>query len=131
MSKIKVCNMDRLEGLPGNIQDAFRAAAKNFIFDLDVQRLFVVLTPAPEQKHIGHKVRTAISTNPEWWQSLYASHPRKLDRTSFIYALEYIAGDRVKPRESTYFLLAFALCENFLLEADADVINFYKTGVPF
>lgn len=55
--------------------EAYVDAAEWMLHDMDVERHAVVLAPAPEQRHATHQIRVVISTGPDWYRDLLASHP--------------------------------------------------------
>ena len=40
---------------------------------METMGLQVCLTPAPEIRHSGHKIRTVICRNPDWYQRMVAA----------------------------------------------------------
>ncbi len=57
--------------LPKEISKIFSIEANYLFGDLKSRMLQVELFPAPEINHVGHKVRRAIESNPEWYMKLY------------------------------------------------------------
>lgn len=75
--------------LPNGIQDYFVDYAHLLKQDLLTHKLRIILIPAPEQKHCGHKIRKVETENPAWYSSLYSSIPHfRRDRS--LCALERI-----------------------------------------
>lgn len=65
---------------PKRLRDTLR-----FMYDeLEANRLNVVLIPAPEQAHIGHKIRVAEGQNPPWYKEFCAAYPSTVGRNSTI-----------------------------------------------
>lgn len=61
-----------------NKQDALQA----MLYELQNQKLEIVLVDAPKPKHIGHKIRIVQTENPEWYRYYYANFPNvRRDRT--------------------------------------------------
>lgn len=50
------------------------------LHELEERRLEVGLIPAPEKQHVGHCIRVAIESNPEWYRELCALFPRSRNR---------------------------------------------------
>lgn len=48
---------------------------ENMLWDLEANYLFVILTPAPEQRHANHCIRTVEAQNPKWYQDFCALYP--------------------------------------------------------
>jgi len=49
-----------------------RALAARGLAELEVERLRIVLTPAPSPSFANHKVRTVESRNPKWYERFVA-----------------------------------------------------------
>src|SRR3989338_7794172 len=54
----------------------FREDAKILLHELEENRLEVVLIPAPDPQHHGHKIRAVQNSNPSWYRTLYWEKPR-------------------------------------------------------
>ena len=42
--------------------------------------LEVILVPAPDPRHCGHKIRASSTQNPDWYKSICDRFPQKRDR---------------------------------------------------
>jgi len=60
---------------PAAIRKYFRDEAKFLYHHLEQNKLKIILIPAPEQKHCGHKIRMVDQYNPQWYSELYHSLP--------------------------------------------------------
>ena len=120
-----------MKQLPINIAKAFAMVATDMHTDLQTCRLEVVLVDAPEQKFIGHKIRVASNSNPWWYREYSAHYPHKLDRKCFINSLERFI--KFKHKNCKYDRMLFQLIKDELIYdiEEADVINYFNTGVPF
>ncbi len=58
---------------PAPIRKYFKEEAKFLYHHLELNKLKIILIPAPEQKHCGHKIRVVDQSNPEWYSELYQS----------------------------------------------------------
>ena len=76
--------------LPDSVRDEFAAEAKYLLDELGRRRLEVILIPAPEPRHIGHKIRSVENTNPPWYRELFRTHP-SVERKNVVKALERIS----------------------------------------
>lgn len=56
------------------IQRYFRSHARLLLDEITTNELKVVLTPAPQQKFVGHMIRSVESENPGWYKAIYSSH---------------------------------------------------------
>ena len=63
-----------LRELERGIAAYFVDHAKFLSQELKNNRLKVILIPAPDPKHYGHKIRAVENTNPEWYRELYQHH---------------------------------------------------------
>jgi hypothetical protein len=72
------------QNLDSRIIDIFKIEANSFLEELKIRKLEVILTPAPDPHHEGHKIRTVVNENPEWYKNLYWKYyPNfRRDRTS-------------------------------------------------
>lgn len=50
---------------------------KAMLVELNSTRLEVVLCPAQEARHCGHKVRTVVSRNPWWYREICSRYPSR------------------------------------------------------
>lgn len=57
--------------LPRRISNLFSYEANFLYYDLKSNTLQVELFPAPEIRHIGHKVRKVTESNPVWYKKVY------------------------------------------------------------
>ena len=65
----------RTRDLPDDIAKCFIDEA-DFLYDeLDKKRLEVVLIPAPDPQHAGHKIRLAVNHNPKWYSQFMDINP--------------------------------------------------------
>lgn len=51
-----------------------RGKAAELLNELDYKRHEVVLIPAPEPRHSGHKIRVAQNSNPSWYSRLCSEY---------------------------------------------------------
>ncbi len=96
----------RVAYLPELAQGYFREEAGFLLHDLEENRLEVVLIPAPEPMHRGHKIRAVQNSNPDWYRSLYWEKPR-IYRYLSLPSLKRIAEGRdgnFNPRNWKYHL---------------------------
>lgn len=92
-------------------------------WELETKRLTVVLTPAAEQRHVGHMVRTVQASNPEWYKRLcsqYQSNRKarkgrfnkhgdtKVKRRHILYLLKRLAAGKVVDSKYKEFIVAVA-----------------------
>ena len=63
-----------LNSLPESIHALFSEEARSLLSELEHTRLSVDLIPAPDPRFAGHKIRDAVSQNPDWYRHLYRSH---------------------------------------------------------
>ncbi len=61
--------------LSKGIRDYFVGDALLLKQDLLAHKLRIILIPAPEQKHCGHKIRAVETENPAWYSNLYSQIP--------------------------------------------------------
>ena len=122
--------------LPGNIRQAFADMAAELLRVLDEQFLQVELVEPQESRHMGHKLRHAVNTNPTWYKELYESYkPKKFDRACFRRALEAIRDGY--DWQCTYHELARKVITGFLaagfagIPPHADALSWFDNGVPF
>jgi len=66
--------------LPLNMAVKFRLIAHYLLADLEDNKFHVVLTPAPNPKHQGHKVRHATTKNPEWYIKIFDYKSKRASR---------------------------------------------------
>lgn len=57
-----------------------REAAAEMLAELEQRRLEVILVPAPDPRHHGHAIRTAVMTNPRWYRRLCRQYPTQRSR---------------------------------------------------
>lgn len=60
--------------LPNGIKEIFRDEAKFLYHNLLTNQLKVILIPAPDPHFPSHKIRVAVSHNPEWYSELYRQY---------------------------------------------------------
>jgi hypothetical protein len=79
--------------------------AEEMLFDLQAYELEVVLVPAPDPRHSGHKIRVAQNQNARWYQEFcaqYRSNRRgrkwrtRIKRRETIRALENILDGKTE-----------------------------------
>lgn len=110
--------------LPDYIQNSFQYMAHYLIGEMKQSKLEVILVPAPDQRHYGHKVRLAVNHNPRWWSEMYANHPTKLDRQRFMNALHRIF--EACDNDTKYDCLAREKIKDFLTEGlYGELIDFH------
>ncbi|HLD00559.1 MAG TPA: hypothetical protein VJC39_02340 [Candidatus Nanoarchaeia archaeon] len=78
-----------LSYLPEPIQGYFVDEANILYYDLQDNKLKIVLVPASDPHYPGHKVRAAETLNPEWYSRLYSQIPY-FQRNRSLRALERI-----------------------------------------
>ena len=66
--------------LPFNIAKKFREMAHYLLADLEDNKFHVVLTPAPNPKYQGHKIRQATAKNPEWYKEVFDYKSKRASR---------------------------------------------------
>ncbi|MEK6907112.1 MAG: hypothetical protein AABW45_01150 [Nanoarchaeota archaeon] len=73
----------RNQSLDYRIIKIFKQEANSFLEELKHRKLEVILVPAPDPHHEGHKIRQKVNDNPEWYRELYWKyHPNfRRDRT--------------------------------------------------
>lgn len=59
---------------PEQLQEAIRAEAAYLLQELQERYLRVILAPAPEPQHCGHKIRSVEQRNPQWYRNLWHAH---------------------------------------------------------
>jgi len=74
--------------LPEAITNLFSAEAGFLYQDLSANKLRIILIPAPDPRHVGHKVRAVEVPNPEWYSKLYHAYPPHFRRDRSLRALE-------------------------------------------
>ena len=57
--------------IPKPIQNLFVEDARFLYGDLSANKLHIVLIPAPEPMHVGHRIRKVEIANPDWYSKLY------------------------------------------------------------
>ena len=85
--------------LPEEVHQYFKYEARYLLERLNVERLVVVLAPAPRQMHPGHMIRVVENENPIWYRELVESH-KNFRRDLSIGALERITLGKDKDYES-------------------------------
>ena len=83
------------------IEHKYRERAEELLRDLEIRELEVILSPAPEPSHEGHKIRIPVNQNPKWYSELYWSYLNekgepKLKRKSVKNSLERIISYKDK-----------------------------------
>jgi hypothetical protein len=89
--------------LPLEISEVFSNEAKYLLRDLKENKLIVELVPAPDPKHIDHKIRVVTNSNPEWYRELFHSY-HHIKRKRVISALERISNGIDRPFKIYPFL---------------------------
>jgi hypothetical protein len=84
------------------IRNIFLDYARFLYYDLESNKLDVVLVPAPDPKHCNHMIRKAINNNPQWYSDLYWSN-KHFRRDRSINALERIVDEKDRPFRSLPF----------------------------
>ena len=51
-----------------------KEVAGTLLAEMDEFRLEVILVPASEPRHSGHRIRAAVNRNPAWYSNMYHSH---------------------------------------------------------
>ena len=71
------------QNLDSRVIKVFKQEANSFLEELKHRKLEVILVPALDPHHEGHKIRMAVNENPEWYKKLYWHyHPNfRRDRT--------------------------------------------------
>ena len=64
-----------IKQFPDLIKRLFIEEAEILFSNLKSNKLKVVLVPAPNPNHYGHKIRAVERENPEWYKILYRSYP--------------------------------------------------------
>ena len=89
--------------LPQEISEVFSNEANYLLKDLKENKLIVELIPAPDPKHIDHKIRVVTNSNPEWYKELFHSY-HHIKRRRVIGALERISQNKDRPFKVYPFL---------------------------
>ncbi|MBI5871883.1 hypothetical protein HZB88_02255 [archaeon] len=63
-----------IDYLPEYIKEAFRQDAELLLYELKINKLEVILIPAPTPQHSGHKIRAVQNKNPYWYSKLYHTY---------------------------------------------------------
>lgn len=92
--------------LPDKIKRHFINQAKELLKDLESQSLKVVLVPAPDKHFPGHKIRSVVNENPDWYRGLFADI--RISRRCVIKALKRIVDWEMRPL-SVYVGLLYGL----------------------
>ncbi len=91
------------------IQNYFRSHARLLLEEITTNELKVILTPAPQQRFVGHMIRSVESENPKWYQAIYSSHPH-WNRTRTLRSLGRIVlgKDREIVENQGYISMAYS-----------------------
>lgn len=79
--------------LPLELKESFIIEAQDMLLRLKQEKLEVKLIPAPEPRHVDHKIHIVVNQNPEWYRTLYQSKSN-IKRKFVQGALERIANEQ-------------------------------------
>jgi len=98
-----------------------RELAGRMLFDMEMNRLQVVLVPAPDPHHAGHRVRHVTCQNPEWYSAFSALRDHQVHRGRVEKALRRICSGRV--RGNGYEVELLRIAEREWPEPEGDRMN--------
>ena len=128
-----------LKGLEKEIAAYFTDQAGFLSQQLKDNRLKVVLIPAPESRHYGHKIRVVESRNMEWYREMYVKY-RHFRRDRSLKSLQRISRKQDYPAsfssyDSRYRLFILKrltegfMCEGYFVEGEKEVIDYLIQAV--
>ena len=125
-----------IKELPKNLQKYFSDVANFLHSDLSAKRLYVVLIDAPYPRFEGHKIRSVVSRNPEWYRRMHQGNPN-LKRKRSLSSLERISQKKDEPFQISHSCVHYPYFYDVLFRSlvkDVLVNGFYdeksQTNVP-
>ena len=127
--------------LPDNISSKFKSTALFLLDDMEENKLKIIWIPAPEQRHVNHKIRVIESRNPEWYSRIYKgivdAYPNKKYRRGcgrirklVVRALIHVSNGRFAPLNHSHGINYIMMMLNIIKDKLVNGYEYMGQDIP-